>query len=416
MVAAAALFGGLLCQAAAAPSPPAAQRAAKLVDAGIELSHRGQFPEAAARFVDALALDQANFEAHYLLGLIRQQDGRAAAAMESFRAAIKWNPGFAPAQARVCELETAAARAREAGYERALAACRRAASLDARDPEPRFHAGWLLGKQGNFAGAIAEFTAALRLNPKFPGAKSELAMAYVDSRHFARAIPLLREVIAAEPANTNAKFQLGSALAKQEDCASAVPLLEEATEGPQKHYLLATCYKRLGRQAESAAEFEKVKAERANAEARMQAKYRAAVAHQKAEAGQLDEAIGEYRAALALRPDASLRIDLAVALLKKGEAAAVLTLLRDDADPLARYQSALALARLNRHAEARTALESALAARPSFVEARYQLGVTLAALGEQAASEAAFAEAARLRPDDPAIRRAAAAASAGLAR
>ena len=382
-----------------------AQRAAQLVDAGVEFSHRGQFAEAAARFVAALAADPTHAEAHYLLGLIRQQDGRAAAAMESFRAALKYNPRFGPAQARVCELETLAARARESGYDAALAACRRAALLAAADPEPRFHTGWLLGQQGNHSGAITEYRAVLRLDPKFPGVKTELAMAYVDSRSFAQAIPILREVIAAEPANAKAKFQLGAALAKQENCAAAIPYLQASPEGAQKSYLLATCYKKTGREAESATEFAKVKVAREGAESRMQAKYRAAVAHQKAEAGRIDEAITEYRAALALTPeDLSLRIDLAVALLKKGDAESVLTLLAADAAPLARYQTALAQAKLGRHAEARQTLDQVLAAHPRFVEAHYQLGVTLSALGDQAGAEAAFARAIALRPDDPALR------------
>lgn len=398
-----------------------AQRASQLVDAGVEFSHRGQFSEAAARFVEALSIDPSNAEAHYLLGLIRQQDGRAPAAMESFRAALKFNPRFAPAQARICELQTTAARARESGYDAALAACRRAALLDAADAEPHFHTGWLLGKQGNHAGAVAAFRTALRLNPKLPGAKTELAMAHVDARNFTQAISLLREVVAAEPGNAKAKFQLGSALAKQEDCEAGVPYLEAAPESAQKFYLLATCYKKLGREAESAAEFAKVKAAREGAEASMQARYRAAVAHQKAESGHLDEAIAEYRAALALAPaDATLRIDLAVSLLRKGDAAAVLELLASDTSPLATYQTALALSRLNRHGEARQMLERALAANPRFVEAHYQLGVTLAVLGEGAAAEAALSRAVALRPDDPALRQALAAAqkrrSAGLAR
>ena len=401
---AAALLSGLLFYQAARSIP--AERASKFVDAGVELLHRGQFPEAAARIVDALAIDPTNAEAHHLLGLIRQQDGRTGPAMDSFRAALRFDPRFAPAQARVCELETAAARARESGYEAALAACRRAMALDARDPEPHLHTGWLLGQQGNHAGAIVEFGAALRLDPGFPGAKSELAMAYADSRDFARAIPLLREVIAAEPGNAKAKFQLGSALAKQENCAAALPYLEGALEAAQKHYLLATCYKKLGRAADSASAFARVKAAREGAEARMQAKYRAAIAHKMAQAGRLDEAIAEYRAALALSGDATLRIDLAVALLGKGEAPAAIELLEGDTSPIARYQVALALSKLGRHDEARQALEGALAANPRFVEAHYQLGVTLAAMGDGGAAEAALARAARLRPDDTAIREA----------
>ncbi len=379
-------------------------QASALLDAGIELSHRGRFPEAAGKFVEALALDSGLFEAHYLLGLIRQQDGRADAALASFQTALRLNPRYARAQARVCELETKFARARETGYDKALAACRRAVALDPADSEPHYHAGWTQAKLGALPAAMVEYQTALKLDPRLPGVRFDLAMAYADSHDFARATPLLQDVIAAEPANTNARFQLGSVLVKRGDCAGAMPYLESATEAAQKYYLLAGCYKKLNRDTEATAAFARVKELRAGADARMQAKYRAAIAHQKAEAGKLDEAIADYRAALALSPDSSLLIDLAVALLRKGDAAEVLLLLNAESDPLARYQVALAHLKLNQLGAAQAALERALAARPSFVEARYQLGITQLALGNSAEAERELAAAVQTRPDEPAFR------------
>ncbi len=381
-----------------------AQRASQLVDAGVELSNLGRFPEAAGKFVEALALDPRLAEAHYLLGLIRQNDRRTDAALQSFRAAITIDPRYSRAQSRVCELETAAARASEAGYDSALASCGRAAALDPQDPEPHFHFGYLQGKLGNWAGAVQAYTGTLRRDPKYPGAKYELAVAYVESRDPARGIPLLKEVVAAEPSNTNARFQLGSALAKSGDCAAAVPHLESATEVAQKHYLLAGCYKKMGRAADADSAMARVKQLREGADARMQAKFRAAVAHQKAEAGQLDQAIIEYRAALQLSNDPAIQIDLAVALLKKGDAAAVLTLLGANTDPLAKYQMALAFTKLNRPAEAKSTLEQILRDRPGFVEAWYQLGVASLSMDDAVGAERAFSKAAGLRPDDAAIR------------
>ena len=379
-------------------------QASAILDAGVELSHRGRFPEAAAKFVEALALDPGLFEAHYLLGLVRQQDGRAEAALASFRTALRLNPRYAQAQARVCELETGFARTRETGYDQALATCRRAITLDPAGPESHYHAGWTQAKLGALPAAIAEYQTALRLDPKLPGVRFDLAMAYADSQDFGHSTPLLKDVVAAEPANTNARFQLGSALAKQGDCTGAVPYLESATEAAQKYYLLASCYKKLNRESEATAAFAKVKELREGADARMQAKYLGALAHQKAEAGKLDEAIADYRAALKLSDDSSLLIDLAVALLKKGDAAEVVSLLGRATGPLAHYQVALAHIKLNQPGAARTALEQALAARPSFVEARYQLGITQLALGNPADAERELAGAVQARPDEPAFR------------
>src|SRR2546429_1146236 len=108
---------------------------------------------------------------------------------------------------------------------------------------------------------------------------------------------------------------------------------------------------------------------RSGAEASMQAKYLAALAHQKAAAGELDKAIADYRAALALAKDPTIAIDLAVALLKKGEAQEVVRMLGGESDPLARYQVALAYSKLGRADEARAALELAVREKPGFAEA-----------------------------------------------
>jgi len=383
-------------------SPP--ERASALVDAGVELSNRGRFQESAEKFVQALALDPNLAEAHYLLGLVRQQDGRAEAALQSFRAALKINPRYAAAQTRVCELDTTMARARETGYDKAVASCRRAIQLAPNDPEPHFHSGWTQAKLGNHAAAVQEYQTVLRLDAKFARVRFELAMAHIDAQEWDRAIPLLKEVAAAEPANTNARFQLGSVLVKKGDCAAAIPWLESATESAQKHYLLAGCFRQMNRTAEAAAAMAKVKELRQNSDARMQAKYLAAIAHQKAQAGDLEESIQGYRAALALGPDPQLAIDLAVALLKKGDAQEVVSLLGSESDPLARYQVALAYSKLGRIEEARSALELVVREKPGFVEAWYQLGVNWLALGNNSEAERALRTAARLRPDESAIR------------
>lgn len=391
-----------------------AAAAGKLVDAGITLSHQGRFAEAGEQFVRALALDARHGEAHYLLGLVREQAGDRAAARESYMAAAKFRPGFGEPVARLCELDAARAQANESGYDAALATCRRASALLPRDPEPHFHAGWLMGQLGNHTGAIQSFRAAMALDPALPNLRFELALAYAAAQNFAQATALLKQVVAAEPQNGKAKFQLGSVLAKQGDCAGAVPLLERAAEGAQRHVLLATCLKKLGREEEAAAEFARARAAREGAEARMQAKYRAAVARKQADAGQLREAVEEYRAALALTPDdVTLKIDLAVALLKLNDKAAVRELLAGERDPLARYQLALA-AEVPR--EAAALLEEIVRDRPAFAEAWYQLGVTRAGLGDAAGAEAALAEATRLRPDRGAFRAAWAEALARLGR
>jgi tetratricopeptide (TPR) repeat protein len=220
----------------------------------------------------------------------------------------------------------------------------------------------------------------------------------------AAAIPLLKDVVAAEPANGNARFQLGAALAKLGDCAKCPPAPRprhaqraEATTCSRPATPSSTALDDAQRErARAAKEF------RTGADALVQAKFRAAVAQKKAAAGQLNEAIADYRAAMALAPDLSLKIDLAVALLKHNDAAAVKALLAGESDPVARYQLALAEAK----PEARALLEAVVRDKPGFVEAWYQLGVTLMALDQPQDAERAFAQAVALRADEPALRRA----------
>jgi tetratricopeptide (TPR) repeat protein len=376
----------------------------------VELSNRGRFQEAGAKFVAAIAADPKFAEAHYLLGLVRQQDGRLDAALRSYREAIASRPGYPEAQARICELGMRASRNTDKGYAEARPACKKAIALGPRDPDPHFYLGWLEAKLGNYAGAIAEYSTALQLDGRYPNARFELAMAYLDSGQQRKAVALLQQVVQAEPRNGVASFQLGAALAKTGQCAEAMPLLDSAVESPQRRYIRAGCYKKLGRDAEAAADLQAYKELREGADARMQAKYRAAVAHQKAAAGELDAAIAEYRGALALAPDVGIRVDLAVALLKKGSAAEVLTLLENDREPVARYQVALAQAKLGNAKAALSELEGIIAARPEFAEAWFQAGAFLLAEGDVAQGSALLERAVSLRPDEAEFRLALAAA------
>jgi tetratricopeptide (TPR) repeat protein len=382
-----------------------AQRASQALDAGVKFVNRGQFAQAAEKFAEALTLDPSLAEAHYLMGLIRQQSGRPDAALDSFRAALKAHPRYAAAQARVCEIEARASLNRESGYGEALAGCQRAARLDAKDAESRFHAGSLEARMGRHAAAAQSFAAVLRLDPVYGNARYELAMALMESGNAVRGIALLREVVAAEPGHGNARFQLGSALVKQGDCAEALPHLEAATEAPQKYYLLSGCYRKLGREDDASQSMARVKQLREGAEARMRAKFRAAVGRQKAEEGALEEAITEYRAAYDLAPDVTLAVDLAVVMLRKGDTAGVIELLGRYREPLARYQVGLAHAMAGRHGDATPVLRGVVRDDPRFGEAWYQLGVALLAAGDAEAGERALARAVELRPDDPAMRR-----------
>jgi len=394
----------LLLLAQAAP-------ARALLDEGVSLSHQGNFAAAGDRFVRAIALDPAQAEAHYLLGLVRQQDGRKEPALESFKRAASLDARYGEAQARICELETDFALARESGYERAAAACRRSLTLLPRDAESHFHLGRVQMKLGPKPAALASLRTAVRLDPEIPGAQFELALAHLDLGQLPAAIEILERFVAANPSHGNGHFQLGAALAKSGACPAAVPHLERAPSHAQRHFVLSGCYKKLGRAEDAARELKSAAAWQANESTRRQSRFRAAAAKKHATAGAWADAAREYRSALELTPeDASLKIDLAIALLRTNREAEVLDLLAGERATVARYHSTLALTGLGRIEEARAALAGLVRDEPAFAEGWYQLGVVDLRLNNAVEAERSLAKAVELRADEPEFRRAWAAA------
>lgn len=396
--------------ALACGTPAPAQTAQDLLEDGIGLVQRGRFPEAAERLTQALAKNPRLAEAHYLLGLIRQQRGDRDLARASFEAALKLDPRYAEAQSRLAEVLTYQARASESGYAEAAAACRRALALNPGDADSLFHLGWLAAKARNHAEAVRSYQAVLKLQPKYPGARLALAMSQLEVRQDEAALAVLKTLVSAEPRNADARYYLGVALARTGSCADAVAQLQEASalapENPQTQYMLATCFRKMGMEAEAAEAMVRFRELRAGAAGRMQARFLAAAAHKHLMAGNLAEAIANYRKSLDVAPDPTVAVDLAVALLKSGEASAVPPLLEPVAEdnPLASYTLAVAETQLGRFDNARARLERTLAAQPAFPEAEYQLGVVLTHLGDPEGAGRHFRAAQRLRPDLPQFR------------
>jgi len=133
-------------------------------------------------------------------------------------------------------------------------------------------------------------------------------------------------------------------------------------------------------------------------------------------AGRLDEAIGQFGAALEARPSyLDARMNLAIALLKKGQAEGALSELRiaETMFPSnARVQCdlGLVLASAGHRAEAERHLAKAVELEPDMAKARMALGFLLLEQSRPAEALPHLEAAARLAPDSDQIRRALAAA------
>ena len=87
----------------------------------------------------------------------------------------------------------------------------RAVAADPQDAQARYQQAVARAKLGDSAGAIADFQAALALQPQFPAAALELGIALVDSGRFQDAEPWLKQAQTDRELDAQASFLLGIA-------------------------------------------------------------------------------------------------------------------------------------------------------------------------------------------------------------
>jgi tetratricopeptide (TPR) repeat protein len=108
----------------------------------------------------------------------------------------------------------------------AIAAYRKAAELQPKDPEPHLAAGLLLEKQEKFSDAEHEYKQALALDASASDAVTGLANIYMRGRRFPEAEGELRKLVAAHPDEAAARIQLGRVLAAEGKSEEAIAELQ----------------------------------------------------------------------------------------------------------------------------------------------------------------------------------------------
>jgi len=263
---------------------------------------------------------------------------------------------------------------------------------------------------GRTGEAIAEYQAALRLQPDFPMAHNNLGNAWAGQPgHLADAIGQYQEVLRLHPDDADAHNNLGSAWShlpgkRRDAIAEYQTALRLDPSNAEAHHNLGTAWTAVpGRSADAIAEYQAaLQLEPGYAEAHNDL----GVAWSKLP-GRSADAIAEYEAALRLQPDfAGAHLNLGDAWLNQPG--------RTDA-AIAEYQAALrlqpdlALAQANlgnallrvpgRAPEAIIHYEAALRAEPDQAEVRSNLGYALMAAGRPQEAIAQYEAALRLRPD-----------------
>jgi tetratricopeptide (TPR) repeat protein len=275
------LAGPLLCRA---QTPEQAAAFAQATDAMRE----GNLEEAGAGFAAIVKQAPAFAEAHFNLGLVRDEQGQYELALASFQKALSIKPHLHGAnlflgitEFRLNHLDNAltAVKKETTLYpkdanawmwlgvvhlaqdhpEDAAEALDKADRLNPKDPDILYHRGrahllvsknsygemfkvdpqsWRVHRvlaQANaeaerHVDAITEYEAAIRLAPKQPGLHEELGSEYRNANKIPEAEQAFERELEIDPNNVLAKYKLGAIAVEQGDGAKAKKLIEEALQ------------------------------------------------------------------------------------------------------------------------------------------------------------------------------------------
>lgn len=345
---------------ASAAQAPAGTSRAQVYDAvGVWFAQKGDLNCAAAAFKEALRLEPRSAEAHFDLGLVRQSQHQAAAAITEFRLALDYDPSLLQAH------------------------CAIGSSMSAP------------------AEAEAEFRKALAKDPQLVCALDGMAQALVKERRYDAAIDLWRQALRNQPDAPDMQLALATATYKAAegrkanglpavlgaDVPDAIRLLSDLIKSHPEmtaaHFTLGNIYANERRYREAADEYHEVIRLNPGDAAALAAQVRALI-----DTSAYAEALSPARDYVHQRPnDPSAHVMLGTVYQQLGDYAKAAPELEIGAaktpdDFEARYQLGLALARMGKPQLALAHLQKAVALKSADRAARYQLVAVLRALGK----------------------------------
>jgi tetratricopeptide (TPR) repeat protein len=138
---------------------------------------------------------------------------------------------------------------------------RAAAKANPKEPNVHFGLGYLLWTQSQYEDAAKEFQAELENDPQHAQARLYLGDSYVQRSEYAVAEPELEKAAAADPSQALAHRDLGIVYAETERKPEAIEELQKAIALDPKdvapHWRLARLYQSMGRKDEAKVEFDK---------------------------------------------------------------------------------------------------------------------------------------------------------------
>jgi Flp pilus assembly protein TadD len=164
-----------------------------------------------------------DFQAHFTLGSMSQDEGDLAAATEHYRAAIRGNPRNSTAHNSLGSALLAA------GNEQAAAAAFRSAiDLDSDYADAHYNLARILLAKGQTPLAIHHLRQVIRIDPKDAPALSDLGAALYMTGEKEQGLALLREAVQQQPGYFSGRYNLAQALAAAGKTSEAEAELREA--------------------------------------------------------------------------------------------------------------------------------------------------------------------------------------------
>jgi tetratricopeptide (TPR) repeat protein len=205
----------------------------------------------------ALTVNERNFWAHNMLGVVQHEEREYAASEASYRRALEIKPDFGESQLNLAALLGDRGFSAEAAelFRLALRLYPEQAGLRAHNG-----LGALMQKQGDLEGALGHLQQAVSIDPQFPEAQNNLGVVFEGLGRIDDARAAFERTLEISPDYALAHRNLAGILQRQGDAAGAVAHLLRALvldpEMAEARLKLGAIYAGQGRLAESAREFE----------------------------------------------------------------------------------------------------------------------------------------------------------------
>ena len=297
-----------------------ASASSRAIKIAVEHHTAGRFSEAEVIYGQVLAADAGNFDALHLLGVLMNQTGRRARAIDLISLAVAADSSDPTAHYNLGIVYSAVNRIEEAigHYHKAL-------EIQPDYLDAHFNLGNAYQGQGRLDEALDSYKTVMSLNPAFAEAYNNAGIVYGARNQWNEAILSFQQALSVNPAFAEAHGNLGKAFIGQGKLDQALRSCRQALSLNPKlvnaHFYLGNALKELGKPDEALASYQNALSLDPDF---ADALNNAGIAH--CEQGHLEKAVPLFRRALSVKPDSavthynlghafSMRGDLAEALL-----------------------------------------------------------------------------------------------------